>query len=194
MTPQDSPQDPQTPASVFDPLARRERNYAHDMRAKIDELAVGTYIPAMVAHRIVRWCTENDPDLLKGWLEAQAESFIRFAINEKDRSVRAAARHSKSRRSFRDDAIAAEAGDTSRLHGWLNVAFSLSNGTRMPLAEMSNIELSDVATTYAVRAEGNAMTAAFLKAIAVRVGQGKVSDVFDDETLAEMWGSLTGTS
>lgn len=172
---------------------RPERNYAHEMRRKIDELAIGTYIPAMVAHQIVRWAKENDPDLLDGWLNAQAEAFVRGAINERDRSVRASARHGAAARSFRRDAEAAESGDSLRLHGWLKVAFSLSNGTRMPLAEMTNVELYDVATTFRVRSEGNAMTAAFLDAVARRIGQGKVSDHFDDETLGTMWKTLVGS-
>lgn len=197
MTPEPTNPTPQRGAAteaVTYSRGRSERNYAHEMRAKINELAVGTYIPAMIAHQVVRWAKENDPDLLEGWLKAQAEAFIRQAINEMERSKRAAARHSKSPTSFREDARAHEAGDSTRLRGWLEVAFSLSNGTRMPLKEMTRIELTDVATTYAVRAEGNAMTSAFLKAIASRVGQGRVSDHFDDTTLRDMWGSLTGAS
>lgn len=174
-------------------VPRPARNYAHEMRAKIDELAQGTYIPALVAHQIVVKLRAEDPDLLDGWLGAQAEAFVRQSINERDRSRRSAARWATPRSVFREDAGEHERGDSTNLRGWLHVSFSLSNGTRMPLAEMTTTELSDVATTYAVRAEGNAMTAAFLRAIGQRIGAGKVEDYFDDSTLATMWQSLTGS-
>lgn len=173
-------------------LGRPRRNFVHDMRVKIDREASGTYTPAIVANRIVRQCRDDDPELLEGWLHMQAEAMIRQAINERDRSQRAAARNSTSRSVFADAAHAAENGDNSRLRGWIDVHFSLSTGVRMPLREMTKEDLNDVSLQYKVRADSHAMMAAFLRAIANRIGAGAVQDYFSDEELGQMYQSLTG--
>jgi hypothetical protein len=168
------------------------RDYAGEMRAVIDAEATGTYVPASVAADIATKLRATDPDLLSGWLDAQAETFIRQAINNRDNSQRTAARHSRPRSVFAADAAAAEAGEPERLTGWLGTRFTVEDGSRKPLAELAHDELLFVADAYEARATENKLTAAFAKAIARKVRTGVVGDHFDDQQLSAMWDSLAG--
>ncbi len=169
------------------------RDYVVEMRAVIDAEATGTYVPGVVAAAIVEKLRETDTDLLSGWLDAQAETFIRQAINNRDNSQRTAARHSRPRSVFAEDAEAAEAGEPERLTGWLGTRFTVEDGSRKPLAEMDRDEVLFASDAYTARANENRMTASFLKAIGRKVKTGKVADHFSDEQLSTMWNSLSGS-
>jgi hypothetical protein len=168
------------------------RDYAAEMRAVIDAEATGTYVPTVVASAIAEKLRATDPDLLVGWLDAQAEQILRHAINLRDCSQRTAARHARPRSVFAADAEAAEAGEPERLAGWLGTRFTVEDGSRKPLAEMGREELLFVADAYEARARENKLTAAFAKAIARKVKTGVVGDHFTDEQLSTMWDSLSG--
>lgn len=171
---------------------RPNRNYVHEMRARIDREAKGTYVPALVANRIVRTLREEDPELLEGWLNMHAEATIRQALNERDRSQRAAVRNASTRSVFAEAAQSADDGDPVPLRSWMDAHFSLSNGSRTPLGEMTKEDLNDVSLQYKVRADSHAMMSAFMKGIANRIGGGSVRDHFTDEELDRMWNSLNG--
>lgn len=117
------------------------RDYAAEMRAVIDAEATGTYVPTVVAAHIAEKLRQTDPELLSGWLDAQAEQILRHTINLRDCSQRTAARHSRSRSVFAEDAAAAEAGEPERLAGWLSTRFTVEDGSRKPLGEMAKEEL-----------------------------------------------------
>lgn len=168
------------------------RDFVTEMRAVIDAEATGTYVPTVVASHIAEKLRETDPELLAGWLDAQAEQILRHAINLRDCSQRTAARHSRPRSVFAEDAAAAEAGETERLAGWLSTRFTVEDGSRKPLAEMGKDDLLFVADAYEARAKENKLTAAFAKAIARKVKTGVVSDHFTDTQLSTMWDSLSG--
>lgn len=168
------------------------RDYAAEMRTVIDAEATGTYVPGVVAAAIVEKLRETDNDLLSGWLDAQAETFVRQAINNRDNSQRTAARHHRPRSVFAADAEAAEAGEPERLAGWLTTRFTIEDGSRKPLAEMGKDDLLFVGDAYDARARENKLTAAFVRAIARKVKTGVVADHFTDEALTTMWSSLTG--
>lgn len=168
------------------------RNYAAEMRALIDaETAGGPYVSAAVAERIVEKLEAADPELLDGWLHAQAVGFIRHAINLRDCSQRTHARLTASRSVFRDAASAAEAGDTEALSSWLTTVYVVEDGSRVRLAEMRKPELLFVADDYGRRAADALLQEAFLRALAKKVGQRKVSDVFDEEKLSALWLSIS---
>lgn len=168
------------------------RDYATEMRKLIDSEAVGTYIPGLVAAAIVEKLRVIDPNLLTGWLDAQAEQFLRMAINDRDRSQRTAARHSLKRSVFAADTKAAEAGEPDRLVRWLDIRFTIADGNHAPLKDLTGTDLQYVSETYENRARENQLTAAFLTAIAKKIGTGRVSEHFTDEQLDLMWGSLGG--
>jgi hypothetical protein len=169
------------------------RDYAAEMRAVIDAEATGTYVPGVIAAAIVEKLREVDPDLLIGWLDFQAETFVRQAINNRDNSQRTAARHARPGSVFAADAAAAEAGQPERLTGWLTTRFTVEDGSRKPLAEMDRDGLLFASDTYEARARDNRLTAAFLKAISRKVKTGVVADHFTDEQLSTMWTSLSGS-
>jgi hypothetical protein len=86
-----------------------DRDYLAAMRDVIEaETAAGNYVSAVVAQHIVNKLAVTDPDLLHGWLNANAASFIRMAINHRDSSTRTRARF-QARRDFADAARRAAA-------------------------------------------------------------------------------------
>lgn len=168
------------------------RNYAAEMRALIDaETAGGPYVSAQVAERIVEKLTATDPDLLSGWLHAQAVQFVRMSINARDCSQRTHARLTASRSVFRNAADAAEGGDTEALSTWLTTVYVIEDGSRVRLAEMRKPELLFVADDYGRRAADALLQEAFLRALAKKVGSKQVSDVFDEDKLSALWLSIS---
>lgn len=168
------------------------RNYAAEMRALIDaETAGGPYVSAQVAERIVEKLTATDTDLLSGWLHAQAVQILRVAINQRDCSQRTHARMTASRSVFRNAAQAAEAGDTEELGSFLATVYVIEDGSRVRLAEMRKPELLFVAEDYGRRAADSLLQEAFLRALAKKVGQRKVSDVYDEDKLSALWLSIS---
>lgn len=169
-----------------------DRNYAADMRQVIDsETSHGPYTSAVVAAHIVEKLRATDVDLLNGWLQEQAVQFVRVAINERDHSRRAHARGTAGRSVFREMADAAEAGDPTALGSWLATVFVIEDGSRVRLGEMREPELVWAAGEYDRRARDNQLQAAFLSALARKVGDDRVSDHFDDDQLSRLWNSIT---
>lgn len=169
------------------------RNYAAEMRALIDaETSGGPYVSATVAEHIVDKLRATDPDLLDGWLNAQAVQFLRHAINLRDCSVRSHARQTAGRSVFRDAAEAAEAGDPEALTSFLGTVYVVEDGSRVRLAEMRKPELLFVADDYERRETENALQKLFLRALARKVGRGRVADHFTEEQVAAMWQSASG--
>lgn len=170
-----------------------QRDYAADMRQLIDqETGDGPYISATVAAQIVDKLRATDADLLGGWLDLQAVQFIRVAINERDHSNRAHARAVAGRSVFREMAQQAEDGKPEALAAFLSTVYVVENGTRVRLAEMVKPDLLFAAEEYGRRAQDNLLQEAFLRALAKKVGNRKVSDVFDDVKLTALWQSISG--
>lgn len=167
-----------------------DRDFATDMRAVIDaETGEGPYVSRIVANHIVEKLEVTDPELLDGWLRVHAETLIWQAINDRDRSTRAKARATAGGRRF---AAAAESGDIEQVARFLNVPYVVEDGSRKRLADLTKDDLLFVADAYDRRASENAMNSAFLKALAKKVGKGRVADQFTDEQLADMWRSVGG--
>lgn len=171
-----------------------DRDYGADMRAVIDaETSEGPYVAAVVAAHIVEKLRATDADLLAGWLDVHAEALVREAITRIDRSTRASARHTAGGRRFAAAADAAEDGDTEQLVSFLDCAYVVDEeDSRKRLGEMTAADLRFVADSYDRRASENAMNATFMRALAKKVGKGRVSDHFTDEQVAEMWRSISG--
>jgi hypothetical protein len=166
------------------------RDYAADMRAVIDaETGEGPYVSRIVANHIVEKLVATDADLLDGWLRAHAETLIWQAINDRDRSTRSKARATAGARRF---AAAVESEDVAQVARFLDVPYVIEDGSRVRLAELYAADLLFVAQGYEQRAADNAMNAAFLRALAKKVGKDRVADHYDDEALAEMWRSVGG--
>jgi hypothetical protein len=190
--------DPARPRLIPSPTPRAssdspQRNYVAEMRSVIDsETASGDYSSPLVAEHIVKKLRVTDPDLLDGWLHAQAVQFVRHMINLRDCSARTHARTAARRSAFADSAALHAAGDERAMVGWLDVVHVLEDGGRKRIAEMTAAELGFVADAYDARANENALHAAFLRAVAKRVGKRKVSDVFTEQKLTTLWQSIAG--
>ena len=169
------------------------------MREIVDEAleeAGPSWTSALVAQGVVTRLREMDPELLNKWLDLQAEQVVRTMINDILRQRRSQARVESEQRKatsvFNDATRRFEAGDKTALGAWLNSVYVVdTDNTRKRLGEMEREELLFVASYYTERARFSAMQAAFLKAIAEKVGAGTVSDRFTDEDLSRLWRSLT---
>lgn len=165
-----------------------DRDFAVEMRRFIDEhTATGAYVPRIAASEIVDKLRANDADLLAGWLDQQAVHFIWQAINDRDRSIRSGATERARRRAFSQ--AAQEGGD--RLHAFLEVPYTVEDGSRRPLARLTRADLLFVAGEYDARAARNRFHASFIRALAKRVKTGTVADHFTEEQVASMWTSLS---
>ena len=86
-----------------------------------------------------------------------------------------------------------ESGDRDRLAGWMHAPLTLSNGTRIPMADMTKEQLLDVAGQYRKRATSQMTMAVFLTAVANKMGAGTVEQEVTEVQLDEMWEALSGT-
>jgi hypothetical protein len=172
-----------------------DRDYAKEIRALIDQATEGgTYTPGTVAEQLVNFLRENDPELLIGWLNAQAVYYVRQAILRRDASARAHNRVQACRSVFKDAAEEFEkSGDSTELRShFLTEAYVVSDGSRMLLKDMTSMELSYVADKYSQLARTSLLREAFLRALAKRCGDRPVGEVLDEETVATMWCSIAG--
>jgi hypothetical protein len=180
------------PARKLEPV--RDRDYLAEMRAVIAaETAEGPYVSGVVAQHIVNKLRVTDQDLLEGWLDQMAVFLVRHTINLRDCSARTSARTGARRQQFAEDAGNFERGNRSAMTHWLAVVHVVADGSRKKLAEMTAADLAHVADGYEVRAAENAMSAAFLRALAKKVGRRTVADVFTEEKLSALWQSLSGS-
>src|SRR4029453_19042554 len=91
------------------------RNFVLEMWEAIQEVLDqegDMYETSTVAHRVVGKLRANDPGLLQGWLDQQAEHMVHQFLNSRDRSLRATARAAKTRSVFAGMARQHEGGDT----------------------------------------------------------------------------------
>lgn len=171
------------------------RDYATEMRQELDRAtAEGPYVPRVVAGEVVDKLRATDPDLLDGWLQAQAEHFIWQAINDRDRSVRAATRHRAPRQEFSSAVTAHDQGDVTPLRKYLDMPYSVEDGSRKRLASLTRDDLQFVGATYRRRAAENALMEAFFAALAKKVKSGVVADHYSEDQVAAMFASITGRS
>jgi len=171
------------------------RDYAAEMRAVIDAEAQGTYASPVVAQQIVDKLRATDPELLSGYLDAQAVQIIRHAINLRDCSVRTHNRVAATRSVFRSAAEAAEAGDEEPLRThFLAEVYLVEGGLKMPLREMRAAELTFAADDFARRASEHLMREAFLRALAKKCRTRPVGEVFSEDKLAALWNSISGSA
>jgi hypothetical protein len=170
-----------------------QRNYAKEMRDLIDQATEGQYTSATAAQDIVKFLRTTDPELLAGWLDAQAVYFVREAILKRDHSARTHNRIAASRSVFRQAAEDFENGDEAPLRSnFMDEVYVIDTGARMPLRLMTAEELSFVADGFNRSAKESLLREAFLRALAKKCGAHKVEEVMDEETIAKLWCSLAG--
>lgn len=176
------------------------RNLNRDLSKVIrDEIkrAGDTYIAAAVALSVVERLREEDPELLNKFLDQNAVTIIHREILNLEGSKRLQARASAERTEkakvsvFQNAVSRYEDGQKQALTPWLDTVYVVtSNNIRRRLADMDKDDLEYAAARYSDRARANELQAAFLRALAQKVGAGTVSDVLEEEQLSKIWRSL----
>jgi hypothetical protein len=180
--------------SEVEPYKQPGRDYAADMRKYLDEARLsGAYNAVTAANEIAIRIRAEDQELYYGWLEAHAVSTIRVALVQADAATRAHARTTTAS-VFAAAARAAEAGNPQPLkQGFLQAVYVIDNdNNRKALKDMKAEDLDFVAASYEDRAKTQMFEAAFFRALAKKVGYGKVEDNFDNMTLSELHSQITG--
>lgn len=169
----------------------KQRNVSAQMSLLINEMAVGTYVPGVIAKKIVDHLRENDPKLLSDWLHAHAEGFIRNAINNRDKANRATNRTLARRNEFKQAAKQLEGGDPEALTNFLNEVVETENGTKVPLKKLDSAGLEWTAQRFGVRAQENGLRKIYLETLAKKLSPGQtVGDVYTEDDLARIWNSI----
>ncbi len=172
------------------------RDYLQEMDSLVTALKTARtsrpapYSPRALAARVYQHCQENDPDLLLGWLLMRAEDVLWQTIRDQDRSMRTHARTTSSRKAFGRAAQRAENGEEQAIADWLNTPWSVGSGQTKLLRDMTADDLMSSSEYYTAQARRNEMQSLFLEAIAKRVGDGVVSELYSNSDLEMMWRSL----
>lgn len=168
-------------------------HYARRMQDVTDAYtASGPYVSRIAASEIIAKLRVQDPDLLAGWLDEQAEHFLWQMINDRDRSRRGHLAATSGRSAFRDAADAAEQGDETALRPYLDGhVYAVADGSRRRLATLTRPDLEYVAGGYEKRARSNAFRGTFMRTLAKKVAPGRVvEDYFTEAQIAVMMSSL----
>lgn len=171
-----------------------DRDYCAEMAAHIDEATShGPYVPRTVAEEIVDKLHANDSELLAGWLDAKAGTILWQEINNRDRSLRARARHQAPKAAFSRALRDHDNGDDTELRKFLDmpIPIPVADGTTCLLGDLREDDLNFAADRYRRLASNNLLMEDFLRAIAKKVGGRRVQDVYSEGQLADMFGSLS---
>jgi hypothetical protein len=172
------------------------RDFAADMRKFVDKLRSGngSYNAGVLAHDVVQRLLSEDRELLYGFLEAHATHTIRTMITAADAATRSYARHNAPASVFAEAAKEAEGGNKEPLKtGFLQAVYVINaQYDRKALKDMTAEDVLYVASSHESRAKSALLEAAFMRAIARRIGKGRVADAFNNVQLAELRARLTG--
>lgn len=174
------------------------RDLALDIRKAIDQEIANsgpTWTVGSVATRLVARLREEDPELLAKWLDTVAITVVRMEILQITKSLKAEAKRVSERKGasiFTDAVTRHEQGEKHALGAWLGTYYIVNtDNQRRQLRDMDHDDLLFAANDYTNRAQMNAMQAAFLRALADRVGARTVGEVLGEQELARLWRSLT---
>lgn len=170
-----------------------KRDYHTEMRQVIDTYIAdavathGEYNPPLVATDIVDKLQANDPDLLDGWLHAQATEFVREMIGRIGRSARHNAQRQQPRREFAAAVEKHKSGDSTKLRKYSELPFAVPGGQK-PLGKLNRDELVYAKGTYVQRAEQNKFKAVLLGKLLQKVtADSTVEDHYTEDQLAVMF-------
>lgn len=168
-----------------------DRNYGAEVRAVVDQYNDGVQSAAAIADAVVTHLRAENPALLAAFLNLHAHQIIRGIVTSVDRSRRAYNRANAVRSVFSDAADEFENGNETPLRSqFLDESYTLADGGRRKLRDLTADDLTFVADSYYAMAKDLGMRGAFLRAVARRCGGQPVGEVFTEEELARMWASL----
>lgn len=166
------------------------RDYRADMATAIrDRMPEGDLVPSVEADRLHRWLLASDPDLLNGWLVANAVVFLTDMIGAQERARRSHARGQRERAAFAKDAKSVENGHADS--GSFAVRYQIDAAhTWRPVAQMTGVDHTFVAAGYEASAKTDLALAAFHRAVAKRLRNRTTADVFTETQYDEMYRSI----
>jgi hypothetical protein len=149
-------------------------------------------IPSSVASRLVERLRTEDPELLAIWLDMHAEAVFRDTITSVIRHRRARSRKHADAGAFgRAAQRFSETGDVEELSPF-RVRYVVDGlDTQRQVRDMTRTDCLFVAERYTISADRALMQAAFHRAVANRVGDGTVGDIFTEDEYNRMYRSIT---
>jgi hypothetical protein len=171
-----------------------ERKWVEEMDDIIERHTnVPTYQTRIVAQDIVSYLLANDPDLLHGWLRIRAADLLHEVINRRDRSRRARGAIQRKLKNFNDTLEEFVAGNEQPVRSFLSAPYVINQeNDRKYLRDMNREDLVYVADEYSNRAAANTALAALHYAMAKRVGEKTVGEVFTDQQIIELREAMLG--
>lgn len=170
------------------------RDYRAGMNAVLDVKVPDTnFVNAVVAAEIVDWLRDNDPDLLRGWLDLMAVVILTDTLGTRERSRRARATRDRPLEAFASAARSFEAtGDAEPLSVFSTTCVVSDENLRRAVGDMTRTDHLYVADRYELTAKSARMDAAFHRAVAKRLGADeRTSDVMDEATYLRLRESIT---
>lgn len=150
-------------------------------------------IPSIAAAGLVADLRSSDPELLAVWLDAHAEAFLREAIGTVIRSRRARSRNKASAGVFaRAARVFEQTGDRNVLSPFEQRYVVDGADTQRRVRDMTRTDCLFVAERYEITANRGAMLAAFHSAVARRVGDKTVGQVYTEAEYDRLYRSITG--
>lgn len=170
------------------------RDLAREIRAIVDdelEKAGDVYVAGLIAQKVVARLRRDDPELLTKFLDQHAVNIVTRMVGDISRSLKTHARAQSGRKQFAKAVERQEAGEPRALASWLDTVYVVTTDEqRKRLRDMDRQDLEYAITDYTNRARVNALQAAFLRALAKKIGARTVGEVYGDEELSRMWNSL----
>lgn len=169
-----------------------QNQYRAAFQAYIDgRLPKGDYVLPVVAADMVAELREKDPELLSGWLNANAEQFVTVFIGNQERSRRSQQAHDAPRTEFSDAAGRFGSGDLDALSPFAVHLVVDDKNTRRAIGDMTKADHLFVAGEHVKRSNAALLEAALHKAIAKKIPARKTtSDVMTEAEYLELRNSI----
>lgn len=152
-------------------------------------------IPMEVATRVAMTLREENPKALVAWLNRNAERLILDAVLKLNQSKRTTAglEGSSQQRMARAVDHHRQTGSTERLEAFLEVRYRIGADRKTKsIRHMTAADCTFVAERFESKANLARMRAAFFRAVAKKVGDKTIGEVFDEDTISNLWRELTG--
>lgn len=151
----------------------------------------GRWTPSDIAEHLVAKLESEHPDEFAEWRRATAVDHIHQLINQRHRADRSRFASQSRARVFAQAAEDHQAGDDTAVDPY-RIAYVVDepSGIRMTLGEMTGSDCLTAAEPFHRRVNENAMTAAFLEAVAKKAQRRKVKNVLTREQLTSMMASI----
>lgn len=171
------------------------RDWTAEIRDLITkETRHNSYHARPLADEIVKSLRANDPALLLGWLNDNAEQFMYETINRIDRARRAVHAGRARSRAFAEAVEQHQRGNSAPLATFLDTRWVVANGTRKRLGDLNATDVTYIRDGYRRRVRDNLMWASFMDALRAKLERdgGTVEDHYTEEELSTMLRSLSG--